>query len=635
MAPPTHLPTKGAERERESGDVEDAVPAFPDDSLICKCEKVTVADARVAIRGLIRQIHLSHETTGLPIPLGPKGRVLIDANALKGTRLRMGLGACKGAWCGRHLPDLVWEEGAEMVPYTLRPLTVKSNRIGVLAESHSEDVCLSNRMTTPDVELSTGFMSDPLRFQSTLYTTGPRMYTHTPDADSTVRVDQLEVVDTDVLILGAGSAGLGTAVACARRNMALEAAGAIPLRVTLLDTRAASGQGDQKHAIGGVRSAMSDPETVLLVSESQKHLSTWNTNLLPHETETEADIGWARSGYIFTAYGEEQKATLEKVIRTQKSNAALGLHPETGLVWVDTETIVSLVPGINTEGLLGGAYSPRDGVASPIRWAVSATNRAVGDPSLTHCSLVTCAHVVRVLDSEGEGEGERCRVLVRLKRRDEQDIYQVIRAQCVIEALGGAANIVQERSGLGLLQIFPDSHDAFVTSKIKDAPSLLQGQRAGPVVIDLRPSCSFGSVYWYITPEGQIIMCGTPSPPQPGLDDAGSSTHLPELCQRLTNQTPYASALRVHRRWRGVYPNTPDGKPIVGPDPENPRLFHVNGLAGHGFMLSLGLGRLVCDAVYAQIGAEDTGKTFGEGERERILTAMRVNRNYTGKELLK
>ncbi|GIQ83247.1 hypothetical protein KIPB_004538, partial [Kipferlia bialata] len=614
-------------------DIEDGVSSQAPDALICRCERVTAATVVQEVKRQVALIKASHAAANIPVPLGPRGRVLLDANALKAS-LRIGMGACGGSYCGRQLPRLAWSAGAEIVPYTIRPMAVEAN-IGVIAESHTYTAS-----GTPPSE-SAGYLTDPSLYQQTVVGTAPAVYVESGAQDTTIDAYTLDTLDTDVLVMGAGSAGLGVAVACARRNVSMIEAGEVPPRVLVLDTRTAAGQGDQKHAIGGVRSAMTDPESVLLVSESKRDFASWAQNTLPHETQGEADIGWSQSGYLFVAYGQRQRAVLERVIETQRSNAALGLHPDTGIRWVDREGVLGMVPGIEADGLLGAAYSPTDGVASPVRWAVSASTRAFGDPTSTGVSHVSCAHVVRVLPKT-EADGGRERVLVRLKDRpnasEASDEYKVIRARVVIEALGAGVNLVQARSGLDPLHVYPDSHEALVTSEgyapVK-TPLGASGLTAGPMVVDLRDSPSFSNVYWYVTPEGQIVFCGTPRPPYSGLSETSTSTFLPEGCARLTGLVPYAAGLKVRRTWRGTYPNSPDGKPLVGPDPSRPGLFHVNGLGGHGFMLSCGLGRLVCDTVYESIGMSTSGETYPRGQRETLLDAMRVGRDFTADELLK
>ena len=68
----------------------------------------------------------------------------------------------------------------------------------------------------------------------------------------------------DVILIGSGSVGNPIACFLAQRG----------LKVLVLERRAASGQGDNKAAIGGVRATHSDPAKILTCIESLKIFSS-------------------------------------------------------------------------------------------------------------------------------------------------------------------------------------------------------------------------------------------------------------------------------------------------------------------------------------------------------------------------
>jgi sarcosine oxidase subunit beta len=71
--------------------------------------------------------------------------------------------------------------------------------------------------------------------------------------------------DVDVIIAGAGSVGVPTAVAL----------GAMGVKTLVLDANPSPGQGDNKHAIGGIRATHSDPGKILVSLRSLEIFSTW------------------------------------------------------------------------------------------------------------------------------------------------------------------------------------------------------------------------------------------------------------------------------------------------------------------------------------------------------------------------
>jgi sarcosine oxidase subunit beta len=93
---------------------------------------------------------------------------------------------------------------------------------------------------------------------------------------------------------------------------------------------------------------------------------------------------------------------------------------------------------------------------------------------------------------------------------------------------------------------------------------------------------------------------------------------LIEVMPRLQN-------IRVRRTWRGLYPMTPDGSPIVGWSREVEGMLLAVGTCGQGFMLGPGLGELLARVVTGRLSAED----------QEILQALSPERQFAGMEALK
>ena len=88
---------------------------------------------------------------------------------------------------------------------------------------------------------------------------------------------------------------------------------------------------------------------------------------------------------------------------------------------------------------------------------------------------------------------------------------------------------------------------------------------------------------------------------------------------------PKLRHLKVRRTWRGLYPMTPDGFPIVGEAPELAGYFHAVGMCGQGYMLGPGLGLLLLRLVEGRLNDND-------GE---VLYGLRPDRTFKGQEKLK
>ena len=91
---------------------------------------------------------------------------------------------------------------------------------------------------------------------------------------------------------------------------------------------------------------------ILLSQRSIEIFATW-------EEKYGDDIWWIKGGYTFLAYNESDEKLLKDTANLQKE---FGLN----INFIEPERIQEIIPGINSEGLRGGIYSPDDGNASPL-----------------------------------------------------------------------------------------------------------------------------------------------------------------------------------------------------------------------------------------------------------------------------
>jgi sarcosine oxidase subunit beta len=83
---------------------------------------------------------------------------------------------------------------------------------------------------------------------------------------------------------------------------------------------------------------------------------------------------------------------------------------------------------------------------------------------------------------------------------------------------------------------------------------------------------------------------------------------------------------RVWRTWRGIYPMTPDGRPIVGWSPAVGGYLVAIGMCGQGFMLGPGVGELLVRMVtQTELCPED----------QRTSASLAPTRQFAGQEALK
>jgi sarcosine oxidase subunit beta len=95
---------------------------------------------------------------------------------------------------------------------------------------------------------------------------------------------------------------------------------------------------------------------------------------------------------------------------------------------------------------------------------------------------------------------------------------------------------------------------------------------------------------------------------------------------------PRLRSLRVRRTWRGMYPMTPDGLPIVGYPEEAKNFLQAVGMCGQGFMMGPGLGKILAES----IASDGTwANPAGSSSYASIFEELSLKRGFEHTELLK
>jgi len=379
----------------------------------------------------------------------------------------------------------------------------------------------------------------------------------------------------DVIVAGAGSVGVPTAVALSEMG----------LKTLVLDRNPSPGQGENKRAIGGIRATHSDPAKILTCQRSLEIFSTW-------EEKFGDDIEWLKGGYLFPVYREAEEKSLRSILPIQKR---FGLNID----FVGSREITRIMPGISQEGLVGGTWSPDDGSASPLR-AVNAFYRRA-----------------KSLGAEFRFREQVKRILVKDERvegvaTEMGEFY----APVVVDAAGPFSRDLCRTAGVDI-PVTPDSHEAAITEPVQPFFTCM--------VVDLRPGPSSKNYYFYQNRIGQVVFCITPDPLIVGTDKRETSLFLPQISARMVRLVPRLKNLRVRRVWRGLYPMSPDGSPLVGWNRRIQGLVHATGMCGQGFMLGPGTGALVARLV---AGKPEPGDDI-------ILSGFSPYRKFGGGEALK
>lgn len=359
----------------------------------------------------------------------------------------------------------------------------------------------------------------------------------------------------DVIVIGAGSVGIPVAMNLARQK----------LSVLVIDELSSPGQANNKKAIGGIRATHSDKAKIKICQRSIDIFSKW-------KEEHGDDIGWMSNGYSFPAYTQDDEKKLKDLLKIQQS---LGLN----IRWISPDDYNELVPGINRVNLKGATYSPEDGSASPLM-AISAMFKKSIDLGVKFSFR---EKVIAFTTND---------TTIKSIKTDKENYT----SRYIINAAGSFAREIGKLLNLDF-PVVPDNHEAGITEPVKH---FFQ-----PMVVDMRPAKGSANFYFYQNHEHQVVFCITPEPPIIGVDNDSTSEFLPQVSRRMVDLYPRLAKLKVRRTWRGQYPMTPDGFPIVGKTREYDNLINAIGMCGQGYMLGPGLGELLTAIVMDNLSSED------------------------------
>jgi sarcosine oxidase subunit beta len=380
---------------------------------------------------------------------------------------------------------------------------------------------------------------------------------------------------SDVIIVGAGSVGVPTAMAL----------GELGIKTRVIDMHPSPGQGENKHAIGGVRATHSSPGKIITCRRSLEILANWK--------ELHGDnIEWLEGGYVFPVYRKKDEKTLKSLLPVQKK---YGLNID----FLGPEKIQQIIPGINPKGLRGGTFSPEDGSISPLLTVNAFYRRAV--------ELGVIFHFKERVSQIGVKDGKVIGVETNLAK---------YAAAVVVDTAGPFSTELSLSAGVKI-QVVPDSHEGAITEPVKPFFQCM--------VVDIRPGPGSKNFYFYQNLHGQVIFCITPDPPIVGTDKGETATFLPRVCARIVHLLPRLKNLRVRRTWRGLYPMTADGSPLVGRNKQVEGLLHATGMCGQGLMLGPAIGEVVARMIADQITDED----------RMILEEFSPRRKFASQETLK
>lgn len=370
-----------------------------------------------------------------------------------------------------------------------------------------------------------------------------------------------------VVIVGAGAAGLSAALALAQRGC----------EVTVLERNHVAA-GSSGLSVGIFTRQYTEPRDVAMRAACYRRLC---------KLEREAGLVLIRNGFIRLAHDAATLASFERGVAVQHD---YGVHDARLL---SSKELADRVPDMRCDDLAGAMFSPSDGYLDGQQLCMTYAERAqaLGARILGRHELI------------GLEPGSRRRHSVVTSRdRFECDV--------VVNAGGAWAPQVGELLGAPVPTI-SQRHEACVMR----LPERLG--YAMPSVMDYVPGGGEPGLYFRQEGKEQLIaglhtndlLEGEVTDPDSyfrGVEESFVEQLIPRLLARL----PQLEDIGYEGGWAGLYPNSPDGRFIVGRHPSVEGVVVACGFNGVGIYVSPIVGTLVAEWVVdgwpqSVLGAED------------------------------
>ena len=352
-----------------------------------------------------------------------------------------------------------------------------------------------------------------------------------------------------VAIIGGGVAGASVAYHLARRGWR---------NLVVIDRAGGPGGGSTARATGGFRAQYATPVNVRLSLLAREKLRCF-------QAETGVDPGYEPRGYLWLAGSSEE---MEELDRARAVQHAEGLTEAERL---GPDEVRRINPAVSLDRVVGAAWCPTDGFIRPL---------AILDGYLRAAARLG-VEVRWGVEATG------------LRRRADGAVAAVettagpLAADAVVNAAGAWAAGVAAWAGVEL-PVVPLRRQAATTTACDLLPAAM------PMTIWA------GDGFHLRVRDGKVLLL-QPSPGVPGapFETAVDPGWIDAIERTAHARVPVLRRATIDRPacWAGLYEISPDKHAILGPAPDCPNLFFINGSSGHGVMHAPALGHLLAEII--------------------------------------
>jgi sarcosine oxidase subunit beta len=357
-----------------------------------------------------------------------------------------------------------------------------------------------------------------------------------------------------VAIVGAGAVGLSTARALTDLGVQ---------EVVVLERSHVAG-GSSGRSVGVVETQYVDPFDIALRVPSKRVFE---------ELERNHGLRFTRNGYLRIGHTEEDAARFERSVAVQRE---LGIEDA---VVLDPKGIAARFPDVRCDDISAGLHGPSDGFV---------------DGHL-YCGLLAelaTAKGAKLLQNTKLNGHE----LLADGRHRLQTSAGELTCEYVVNAAGAWAQEVGAQLGVAT-PILPQRHEA-VAMHLPRALDYMM-----PEVMDYAPAEGRSGLY-FRHETFDMLLGGLHSEEavHPVVDpddwfEGVEQAYLEQLAELLPHRLPSLADIRLGKGWAGLYPVSPDGRPQVGPCPQDTSVIAACGVGGYGIQVSPIVGRLAAEWV--------------------------------------
>ena len=343
----------------------------------------------------------------------------------------------------------------------------------------------------------------------------------------------------DCVVIGGGIVGAATARALAARGQ----------RVLVLD-RAMPG-GEASGASAGmltpqVEVLADDPILPLAIAARERY-----AELVPElDRRTGVNVGWTGGGSVQVALDPEEARQLQAQVAAQR---ALGLEAE----WLDRAALARRHPGIGPEAV-GALHAPADARVNN----VTLTAALLADAVRYGAEVADHEEVKGVVSASG-----RITAVESARARYATD-RAVVAAGAWSPALTGLPRALPIEPVRGQIAVVPWP----------------KGEPHGVL---------FGH-HTYVVPRGEEAILGS-TMEKAGFAKETTPGGLGAVFIGTIALLPSLAGQPILRTWAGLRPMTPDGRPLIGPDPDVEGLWYATGHGRKGVLLGPLTGEIIRD----------------------------------------